>query len=161
MCSRHQAEAFHPEECINYGGYYGMRGQYLGGVSDTQGHHVLAGVFDQQVILIKQLHFPHAQLPQLVKELKEAAFCGGTAVALGSSPQENQQPVLQRADALLLIEAREPGGALRLRLRVHGRQCQQVILVTEPADRTHIQKRPLRRYLGAHTRAHTHTVNVY
>lgn len=82
-----------------------MCGPYLGGVSDAQGHHVLAGVFDQQVILVQQLHFPHAQLAQLVEELKEAAFCGGAAVMLGSSPQEHQQPVLQRADALLLIEA--------------------------------------------------------
>lgn len=86
MCSHHKAEAVPPEMYINYRGYYGMCGRYLGGVSDAQGHHVLAGVFDQQVILIQQLHFPHAQLPQLVEELKEATFCGGAAVALGSSP---------------------------------------------------------------------------
>lgn len=45
---------------------------YLWGVGDSKRDHVLAGVFNEEVMLIQQLHLPHPQPPQLIKELEES-----------------------------------------------------------------------------------------
>lgn len=44
---------------------------YLGGVGDSERDHLFAGVFNEEVMLIQQLHLPHPQPPQLIKELEE------------------------------------------------------------------------------------------
>lgn len=44
---------------------------HLRGVRDSERDHVLAGVFDEEVMLVQQLHLPHPQPPQLVEELEE------------------------------------------------------------------------------------------
>lgn len=45
---------------------------YLRGVGDSERDHVLTGVFNEEVMLIQQLHLPHPQPPQLIKELEES-----------------------------------------------------------------------------------------
>lgn len=45
---------------------------YLWGVGDSERDHVLTGVFNEEVMLIQQLHLPHPQPPQLIKELEES-----------------------------------------------------------------------------------------
>lgn len=45
---------------------------YLRGVGDSQCDHVFAGVFNEKVMLIQQLHLPHPQPPQLVKKLEKS-----------------------------------------------------------------------------------------
>lgn len=45
---------------------------YLWGVGDSECDHVFAGVFNEEVMLIQQLHLPHPQPPQLIKKLEES-----------------------------------------------------------------------------------------
>lgn len=44
---------------------------YLRGVGDSERDDVFAGVFNEEVMLVQQLHLPHPQPPQLIKKLEE------------------------------------------------------------------------------------------
>lgn len=44
---------------------------YLRRVGDSERDHILAGVFDEEVMLIQQLHLPHPQPSQLIKKLEK------------------------------------------------------------------------------------------
>lgn len=45
---------------------------YLRGVGDSERDHIFAGVFNEEVMLVQQLHLPHPQPPQLIKKLEES-----------------------------------------------------------------------------------------
>lgn len=57
--------------------------------------HVLAGVLDQQVVVVQQLHLPHAQQTVLVEVLEEPSQGQLVATALGLLEEIHEQSVLQ------------------------------------------------------------------
>ena len=108
------------------------------GVGRAKRHHALARVPQQQVVLVQQLHLPETQPPQLVEVAVELRERAGRC---RPPEEEREQAVLQRVDRRLA--ERVPDVAARLRHR----HRHLVVLVAEPADRTHVDERPARQHL--------------
>lgn len=121
---------------------------YLRGVGDPQCDYIFTGVLDEQVMFVQELHLPHAQLPELIEELKEPPLGRGAAVLLCPPPQVHQKTVLQGVDGFLLIKAGETRLAFSLGLGVNRRQRQQVVLITKTADGAHVKEGPFWCHLG-------------
>lgn len=72
-------------------------------------HHVLAGVFQKEVGLVEQLHFPQAQRSEMVKVLMEFAHLKLSALLLwhknGAFVQEHQQPMFKRVYGRLEVSS--------------------------------------------------------
>jgi len=59
-----EARGVQGEECV-------CVRSHLRGVGDSECDHVFAGVFNEEVMLIQQLHLPHPQPSQLIKKLEK------------------------------------------------------------------------------------------
>lgn len=134
--------------CCGRDGVFFVLFFYLRGVGDPQRDHIFASVLDEQVMLVQELHLPHAQLPELIEELKEPPFGRSAAILLCPSPQVHQQTVLQGVDGFLFIQPGETGLAFSLGLGVNRRQRQQVILVTKTSDGAHVKEGSFWCHLG-------------
>lgn len=87
--------------------YHKERGVAVGLVR-FQRHHVLARVFDQQVVLVQQLQLPHPQIPILIEVLVKLPQCNSVAelvLRLRLTVQINEDPMLEAVDGRLAERA--------------------------------------------------------
>ena len=110
------------------------------GLGGPERDHVLAGVSQEDVVLVQQLHLPHPQALDLVKELVELPQLVDVLPLLAdlhcSPVEENQDPVLEHVDRLLpVLPVNVLAGQHHLLVSCQGvRQQELVVLIEQPAD---------------------------